>query len=52
MQWRFSHSRKYQVTTQYILRLVHLKAVLSRFGPAGCLTELPGTYFAVHLFRI
>jgi len=25
--------------TQYILRLVHLKAGLSRFGPVGCLTE-------------
>ena len=37
---------------QYIFRMVHLKAGLTRFGPVGCLTELPGTYFALHLFRI
>ncbi len=41
-----------RITTQYMLRLLHLKAGLSRFGPVGCLTELPGTYFALHLFRI
>ncbi len=37
---------------RHILHWVHQKAGLSRFGSAGCLTELPGTYFAVHLFRI
>ncbi len=40
------------VITQHILRLVHRKAGLSRFGPVGCLTALPGTYFDLHLFRI
>ena len=30
----------------------HQQAGLSRFGPVGCLTELPGTYFALHLFCI